>query len=162
MCLNNCPFFEGKINYGIPAIWDNGHGKTCIDFDISLEKLNADSDFMTVKVSHVPPKTACVDLPAMWMQTPINYNLEPNNVVNIQPRTDSLFNITVGSERIDVELKVELSTGKILSGHLVDSLDLEERLCTDDKGQSCGDARRYKQARRTSIQSKQFELNSPF
>lgn len=137
------------INYAKPTSWDNGHGQTCVDFKILLESIDLANGIAVVSVHHVPPKTECVNLPAAWMKDPVVNGMDtnPNNVVDIQSRGDSQFNIIVGKENIDVTMRVGLVTGKLISADLIDSLILVERLCADSLGRSCQSPKTYPQQR---------------
>jgi hypothetical protein len=138
------------LNYAQPTSYRNGQAETCVDFDVTVESVDSTSSTATVSVKHVPPAKACVKLSAPWMETPVSGD-HPNNVIQTIPQPGGTFKITLGREEIDVDLKVDLTTGKILNGRLLDQFKLLDRICADQAGNGCGSPISYEQTRDITI-----------
>ncbi|MEX2264332.1 MAG: hypothetical protein WD696_20425 [Bryobacteraceae bacterium] len=129
-------------SHGTPASWADGNrvvlGETSIDFDISYANADLSNEVATLMVRHVPPKQPQVRLPAAWMREPVAGT--PNNWVQVTKR-DGKYLAAVGKETFDVELKLSLIDGKILSGTMVNPVRAQERECSDPALTACGDSR---------------------
>lgn len=111
------------MDLGIPASWADGHrvliGESAVDFEITLLKINRSRHFASLMVKHVPPAQLQVRLPAPWMQKPAAR--KQINWVQIT-KMASKFVAGVGKETFDVQMKVNLVNGKILSGTMVNQV----------------------------------------
>ncbi len=152
---------SGKVNqagdhlyhqHGTPASWADGNytvlGEDSIDFDITLTDVDKSNRVATVMVRHVVPKQPKVKLPADWMREPVAGT--PNNWVNVVKK-DGKYVAAVGKETFDVEIKVSLVDGKILSGTMDNPVIARERDCTDAALASCSDPRPHEIRRRIEI-----------
>lgn len=137
---------------GTPASWADGNyvvlGEDSIDFDITLVSVNQTSRVATLLVRHVPPANPAIKLPAAWMREPVAGT--PNNWVEVSKR-DGKFIAAVGKETFDVQTKVSLEDGKILSGTIENPVTARERECSDAELTKCGDARPHPILRRIEL-----------
>jgi hypothetical protein len=148
------------FKHGTPNSWADGNyvltGEDSIDFDISLTEIDQRDKIATVVVRHVVPAQPQIKLPADWMRAPVADT--PNNWVqvskNFASKSDTDKNkyvASVGKETFDVELKVSLLDGKIISGTLANPVEVLERDCADLALVNCGDAVRYQILRQIEI-----------
>jgi hypothetical protein len=94
-------------------------GEDSIDFDISLTGVDHAAKIATAVVRYVVPAQPRIKLPADWMRTPVSDT--PNNWVQVSKNFGSKsdadkYVASVGKETFDVELKVSLADGRIISG----------------------------------------------
>lgn len=138
---------------GTPNSWADGSytlvGEDSIDFDLTLKAIDAASNTATVIVRHVVPEKPEIKLPADWMRKPVGDT--PNNFVQVQKTANGKYMASVGKETFDVELKVSLKDGKILSGTLHNIVETTERECTDAAVTSCGDPKPHSILRQIEI-----------
>jgi hypothetical protein len=89
-------------------------------------------------VRHVPPAQPKVKLPAPWMQTPVADT--PNNFVDVKGKNAAgKYVAQVGKETFDVEIKISLKDGKILSATLNNLVGTRQRECSDAEFKDCGE-----------------------
>jgi len=121
--------------------WADGNyiltGEDSVDFDMTLEDISHSSNTATLLVRHVPPEEPKVRLVANWMRKPVSDT--PNNWVQVRKMASGKFLAAVGKETFDVQMKVSLTDGKILSGTLDNPLETIERECEDAGLTKCGD-----------------------
>ncbi|HLJ47806.1 MAG TPA: hypothetical protein VKU01_17440 [Bryobacteraceae bacterium] len=136
--------------HGGPASWADGNyvvlGEDSIDFDITLTSI--DGKVATLLVRHVPPKKPRIKIPAPWMSDTVADT--PNNWVNVSHNGDK-YVAAVGKETFDVEMKISLPDGKILSGTIDNPVIARERDCQDAALVNCGDPRPHKILRQIEI-----------
>ncbi len=146
------------FKHGAPNSWADGNyaliGEDSIDFDVTLDSIDTANKTAMLTVRHVPPPQPHVKLPAPWMQTPVADT--PNNWVELTRNFASKsaadkYAASVGKETFDVQIKVDLTTGRIISASLDNPLDVLERDCTDETATTCGDPIRYKIHRHVEI-----------
>jgi len=141
------------IKHGIPNSWADGSrvliGEDAIDFDVSLADINATERIATVIVRHVPPAQPGIKLPADWMRVPVADT--PNNWVQVVKKDEGKYSVQIGKETFEVEIKVNLGTGKMISATMDNPVDVLERECADAALSSCGDANRYQIRRQIEI-----------
>ena len=78
-----------------------------------------------------------VKLPASWMQTPVADTA--NNWIDVKNRNAAgKYVAEVGKETFDVEIKVSLADGKILSATLHNPVEATKKECSDATFSSCG------------------------
>jgi hypothetical protein len=123
-------------------------GEDEIDFDVRLTALDTAADVATVQVKHVPPKAPRVKLPAEWMRTPVADT--PNNWVQVRRQGDAYI-ASAGKETFDVELKVRLSTGEILSATLDNLVEAVARDCRNAELTECDEPRPSRTVRRIEM-----------
>jgi hypothetical protein len=147
------------FKHSAPNSWADGNyaliGEDSINFDVTLDAIDSANKVATLTVRHVPPPQPEVKLPAAWMQTPVADT--PNNWVeitrNFASKSDAdKYAASVGKETFDVEIKIDLASGRIISGTLDNPLEVLERDCSDESVTKCGDPIRYKIHRRVEIQ----------
>jgi len=123
--------------------WADGRyvlqGEDSIDFDITLEKLDAAGHTATLLVKHVPPAQPEISLPAEWMRKPVADT--PNNWMEVHKDDQGKYVAAVGKEAFDVHIQVDLSDGKILSATMNNPVETVERTCADEALTHCGEAR---------------------
>jgi len=138
---------------GMPASWADGNyvvlGEDSIDFDMTLTNVDRSNQVATLLVRHVPPEEPAVHLPAAWMREPVADT--KNNWVNVTKR-DGKFVAAVGKETFDVQVKVSLVDGKILSGTMENPVKSRERDCEDAAYTKCGDPRPHEILRHIEIE----------
>jgi hypothetical protein len=146
------------FKHGTPNSWADGNyvleGEDSIDFDVTLTALNLPGKVATVMVHHVVPAQPQIKLPADWMRAPVSD--KPNNWVqiskNFAAKSDAdKFAASVGTETFDVELKVSLVDGKIISATLTNPVEVLERDCADAALTSCGEPMHYQILRQIEI-----------
>jgi hypothetical protein len=147
------------FKHGTPNSWADGNyvltGEDSIDFDVTLTGVDLPSKIATVVVRHVVPAQPQIKLLADWMRTPVSDT--PNNWVQVSRNFDSKsdsdkYVAGAGKETFDVELKVSLADGRIVSGTLNNPVEVSERHCADLALTHCGDAVRYQILRQIEIQ----------
>ena len=119
-------------------------GEDAIDFDVTLAAVDEKARTATVIVRHVPPAKPEIRLPAEWMKAPVADTA--NNWVQVQRRgaNGERFLAAVGKETFDVELRVSLDDGRILSAHLDNLVDVLERDCRNAALDDPGEPMRYR------------------
>lgn len=146
------------FKHGTPNSWADGNyvltGEDSIDFDVTLAEVDLPGKVATVVVRHVVPARPQIKLPADWMRTPVSD--APNNWVQVSRNFDSKsdgdkYVASAGKETFDVELKVSLADGRIISGTLNNPVEVSERHCADLALTHCGDAARYQILRQIEI-----------
>ena len=70
-----------------------------------------------------------VKLPAPWTQTPVADT--PNNFIDVKKTGSGKYVAEVGKETFDVEIKVSLKDGKILSANIDNLVRVRKRECSD-------------------------------
>jgi hypothetical protein len=118
---------------GTPNSWADGNyvviGEDSIDVDLTLKQVNRSENVATLFIRHLPPEKPEVRLPAGWMHKPVANT--PNNWVQVQKTNNGKYLAAVGKETFDVEIKLSLSDGKILSGSINNPVETIERECDD-------------------------------
>jgi hypothetical protein len=134
------PGDHGYVKVGTPASWADGTyvilGEDSIDFDLTLKELNTSDQIATLLARHVPPAQPKVKLPAAWMQAPVADT--PNNWVQVSKNQSGKYDAGVGKETFEVEIKVSLKDGKILSATLDNLVKTHRRECSDAAWLDCG------------------------
>lgn len=127
---------------GTPNSWADGNyvllGEDSIDFDFTLADVNQPERFATVVVRHVPPEKPEIKIPAEWMRAPVADT--PNNWVEVEKLPNGKYLAEVGKETFDVQIKVSLVNGKILSAKIDNPVEALRRECADAALTSCGEA----------------------
>jgi hypothetical protein len=141
-----------------PNSWADGNyaliGEDSIDFDVTLTDVNAADKVATIEVRHVPPPQPEVKLPVAWMRVPVADT--SNNWVEVTKNFASKsaadkYVASVGKETFDVQIKISLINGQIISGSIDNPLEVLERDCADEALTTCGDPVRYKIRRQIEI-----------
>lgn len=133
------PGDHAYVKVGMPASWADGNyvtlGEDSIDFDLALKDLDAANHVATLLVKHVPPPHPSVKLPAPWMQAPAADS--PNNWIEVKKINSGKYAAEVGKETFDVEIKISLTDGKILSATLDNLVRARKRECSDSALLDC-------------------------
>ena len=129
------------VKFGGPSSWADGTyvilGEDSIDFDLTLKELNASTEVATLLVRHVPPPQPKVKLPAPWMQAPVSDT--PNNWIDVKGKNAAgKYVAQVGKETFDVEIKISMKDGRILSATLENLVKVHQRECSDAAFVDCG------------------------
>jgi len=103
----------------------------------------------TILVRHVPPEKPDIAVPAEWMHAPVVGT--PNNWVQIEKTKDGKYIGAVGKETFDVELKVSLADGRIVSATQDNPVITIERECTDVALTSCSEPKPHNIMRHIEI-----------
>jgi hypothetical protein len=123
-----------------PSWADGTHvllGEDSIAFDMTWKSTNEADRTALILIRHVPPAKPTVHLTADWMKKPVADT--PNNWVEVEKTQDGKFEASVGKETFDVELKIDLTDGKILSGNLDNTVKTIHSTCEDQELTKCGD-----------------------
>jgi hypothetical protein len=124
---------------GTPNSWADGNyvvlGEDSIDFDFTLKDVDQTVKIATLLVRHVPPEKPEIKIPAEWMRPPVSDT--PNNWVEVKKRPNGKYVAEVGKETFDVEIKVSLADGKILSGKIDNPVEAVSRKCADAMLTNC-------------------------
>jgi hypothetical protein len=130
------------VKFGGPSSWADGNyvilGEDSIDFDLTLKELNASTQVATLLVRHVPPPQPKIKLPAPWMQTPAADTA--NNWIDVKGKNAAgKYVAQVGKETFDVEIKISMKDGRILSATLDNLVKTRQRECSDAAFLDCGE-----------------------
>jgi hypothetical protein len=129
------------VKLGTPASWADGNyvilGEDSIDFDFLLEAVDDTGHTATLLARHVPPQSPQVKLPAAWMQAHIADTA--NNWVEVKKENNGKYDAEVGKETFDVEIKISLEDGRILSATIDNPVKAIKRECTDAALTTCTD-----------------------
>ena len=123
-----------------PSWADGTHvllGEDSIAFDMTWKSTNEADHTALIVIRHVPPAKPTVKLPVDWMKTPVADT--PNNWVEIEKEEDGKFDAGVGQETFDVELKIDLTDGKILSGSMDNTVKTIHCTCEDQQLTKCSE-----------------------
>jgi len=127
------PGDHAYVKVGTPSSWADGTqvilGESSIDFDLTFKEIDSANETAAIFVKHVPPAQSKVKLPAQWMQTPAADT--PNNWVQISKNQAGKYDVGVGKETFDVEIKISLKDGKILSATMNNLVQTRRRECSD-------------------------------
>jgi len=133
------------MKFGAPSSWADGTkivlGEDSIDFDVTLRSVDQVAQTATLMVRHVPPAQPQIKLPAAWMGDHVG--TLPNNWVQVEKGADGKYTAGVGQETFDVQIKLSLATGRILSATIDNPVQVMERVCSDAALVSCGNPERY-------------------
>ena len=138
---------------GVPNSWADGShvvlGESAIDFDLTLKSVNPIDGSAVLLARHVPPQKPQIKLPAAWMQTPVADTA--NNWVGVSKNQDGSYTAAVGKETFDVEIKLSLADGKILSASMDNPVQTIERKCSDAALTQCDAAKPHTILRKIEI-----------
>ena len=136
------PGDHAYVKVGTPSSWADGSqvilGESSIDFDLTFKEIDSANESAVIFVKHVPPAQSKVKLPAQWMQTPAAGT--PNNWVEVSKNRTGKYDVGVGKETFDVEIKISLKDGKILSATMNNLVQTRQRECSDAALLECGQA----------------------
>lgn len=124
---------------GTPNSWADGTyvllGEDSIDFDFTLKDVNQKDKIATLLVRHVPPEKPEIKIPVEWMRPAVADT--PNNWVEVEKRPNGKYLAEVGKETFDVQIKVSLANGKILSAKIDNPVEAVSRECADETLTNC-------------------------
>ena len=145
---------------GTANSWADGNsvitGEDSIDFDITLAAIDPSAHVATIVVRHVVPAQPHIKTSAEWMNPPVADT--PNNWTEIHRNFASQsdadkYVAAIGKETFDVELKVSLVDGKIISGKIDNPVEVLERTCSDLTLAVCGTPVRYQILRQIELRA---------
>lgn len=145
---------------GTTNSWADGNsviiGEDSIDFDITLAAIDPSAHVATIVVRHVVPAQPHIKTSAEWMNPPVADT--PNNWTEIHRNFASQsdadkYVAAIGKETFDVELKVSLVDGKIISGKIDNPVEVLERNCSDLTLAVCGTPVRYQILRQIELRA---------
>lgn len=149
----NKPGDHFYFKYGVPSSWADGNyvllGQSAVDFDLTWKSTNAADQTAVLLVRHVPPEKSTLTTTAAWMQTPVG--AKPNNWATVQKTQDGKFSAAVGEETYNVEIKISLKDGRILSANLDNIVNSVERTCEDRELTKCSDPTPHQITRKIDI-----------
>jgi hypothetical protein len=126
----------------VVASWADGKvvviGEDAVDFDVTLTEVDTRDGVAVLMIKHVPSADPKIRLVADWMRPPVADT--PNNWVQVR-KTATGYLASVGKETFDVELRVALADGKILSAKMDNPVKKITRECSDEALTHCDDAR---------------------
>jgi hypothetical protein len=126
---------------GTANSWADGNyvllGEDSIDFDFTLKEVNQPQKIATLVVRHVPPEKPEIKIPVDWMRAPVADM--PNNWVEVKKTPNGKYLAEVGKETFEVQIKVSLVDGRILSAKIDNPVEAISRECTDAAFSSCTD-----------------------
>ena len=141
------------VKHGLPNSWADGtyvvFGQDAIDFDLTLQAVDAAANVATVLVRHLPPAQGQIKFPAAWMLNPVGN--AANNWSEVERTQDGKFTAEVGLETFTVELKIALDTGRILSATMDNPVEVLERDCSDVALTTCGAPTQYRIRRQITL-----------
>ena len=147
------PGDHAYVKRGAPNSWADGTrvvaGQDSIDFDLSFQSVDSLDNVAVILVRHVPPEEPRIDLPAIWMHTPVANT--QNNWFEVDKTRSGTYTAAVGKETFDVELKVSLADGKMMSATLDNPVSTIERDCVDAALMSCGKPKSHHITRHVEI-----------
>ena len=76
-----------------------------------------------------------------------------NNWVQVEKGSDGKFVAGIGQETFNVEIKIALATGRILSATMDNPVVVSERVCTDAALTACGSPERYTVHRQITLRA---------
>ena len=143
------------VKYGARNSWADGTkvvlGQDAIDFDITLQSIDPAAQIATLVVRHVPPAQPQIELPAPWMADPTGGSAI--NWVQVEKGSDGKYVAGVGRETFNVEIKIALATGRIVSAIMDNPVEVMERACNDAALTACGAPERYHIRRQITLGS---------
>ena len=141
------------VKHGDANSWADGTsvilGQDAIDFVIAIDHIDNSVGTVTVTVRHVPPEQPRIKIPAVWMRDPVAD--VPNNWVQVTQAGARRYIASIGKETFDVEIRLNLTTGKILSARMNNPVDVFERECSDEALSACTEGTRYQISRHIEI-----------
>lgn len=142
------------VKHGTPGSWADGRrtilGEDSIDLDFTVDEVDRQKRTARLSVRHVPPTQPQIKLPAKWMET--NVADTKNNWVQVSKTDGGSYRAEVGRETFDVEITVDMPSGKILSANMDNPVLVLSRECADVALATCGNAERYEIRRQIMIQ----------
>jgi hypothetical protein len=133
------PGDHAYVKRNLPNSWAFGDtlvGYDCVDFDITFTELAESSGTAAVLVKHVPPPGGCSrPAPAEWMNKPVSDTA--NNFFQVK-KADGKYSVMVGKEVFNVEVRLSVPSGKILSAAMYNPVAGIGLTCSDAKFSDCG------------------------
>jgi hypothetical protein len=144
---------HGVMPSPIAPSWADGTrivlGEDSFDFDVTIDQIDAQAHTATIVVRHVPPAKPLINIPVEWMRAPVADT--PNNWVEVEKNPDGTYVGRIGKETFDVTMKVDLKTGRIVSGTLDNLVEVLERKCDDSTLAKAGEPSRFQIKRKIEI-----------
>ena len=141
------------VKNGTPNSWADGtyavFGQDSIDFDITLKEVDQTAHEATLVIRHVPPVEAQIKFPATWMMAPVG--TLPNNWAEVDHGGQEKYSAEVGEETFEAVIKLSLPSGRIISAHMDNPVEVLGRECEDAALSKCGAPNRYRIRRQISL-----------
>jgi hypothetical protein len=143
-----------RATYHNPTVasWADGRGvligEDHVEFEMAVGDVDRASGVGVLLIKHVPPAAPQVRLTAEWMRAPVADTA--NNWVMVS-RNRNGYMVSVGKETFDVELRVAIADGRLLSATLDNPVTAITRECTDQALTQCGPARPSPVLRRVTM-----------
>jgi hypothetical protein len=141
------------FNHGDTTSWADGTrvilGEDSTDVEITLGDVNLNEGTATLTMVHVAPGQPKIRIPAEWMRARVAD--VPNNWVQVVRGGGRRFVASIGMETFDVEMKLGLASGKIISARMNNPVEVLERECADEALTMCGDGVRYQLLRQITL-----------
>lgn len=148
------PGDHAYIKRSLPNSWAYGNtlvGYDCIDFDITFTELNESSGTAAVLVRHVPPPAGCSRRPpAEWMSKPVLDT--PNNFFQVVKGDDGKYRASMGREFFNVDIRLAVPSGKILSAVMYNPVSGIGRTCADEQLSDCAAPEEFSLVRNISME----------
>lgn len=113
--------------------WADGEhvvlGADSFDFDCTVKEIDRTHQTATLVIDHVPSKKSQIVLPAEWMRDPVAGT--SNNWAQVEKNDDGTYTAGVGKETFEVQIRLSLVDGRILSARMDNPVEVIERKCTD-------------------------------
>jgi len=132
-----------RATYHNPTVasWADGRtvlvGEDHVDFEIVVGDVDRAAGVAVLLIKHVPPAAPAIRLNADWMRAPVANT--PNNWVMVSKNGNG-YTASVGKETFDVELRVAIADGRLLSATLHNPVTAITRECADQTLMQCGPA----------------------
>ncbi|MGA2220463.1 MAG: hypothetical protein ABSH21_01570 [Verrucomicrobiia bacterium] len=124
-------------------------GEDSFDFDCTVREIDRTNQTATLLIKHVPSEKPQFKLPAEWMRVPVADTT--NNWVQVEKNKNGTYAAGVGKETFEVQIKVSLVDGRILSARMDNPVEVLERECTDATLTTCGNPIRYQIRRQIEV-----------
>ena len=148
------PGDRAYIKRSLPNSWAYGAtlvGYDCIDFDITFTELNEPSGTAAVLVKHVPPPAGCsTKPPADWMNKPVMDTA--NNFFQVKKTSEGKYSVMVGKEFFNVDVRLALPSGRILSAVMYNPVEGIAKVCSDEKLSDCGAPEKFSLVRNITME----------
>jgi hypothetical protein len=141
------------FKHGTSASWADGNyvliGEDSVDFEVTLTDINLSDQIVTLVIRHVPPAKPEIETVADWMRAPVGDT--QNNWVQVSKTSDGKYVAAIGKETFDVQIRVSLVNGKIVSAAIDNPVEVLQRDCTDVALTACDSPVRYQIRRRVEV-----------
>jgi hypothetical protein len=144
---------DRRVFHNAPvASWADGRtiltGEDHVDFDLLFKEIDRASGVGVLLIKHMPPDEPKIRLTADWMRVRVADTA--NNWVMVT-KLPGGYSASVGKETFDVELRVSLAEGRLVSATLDNPVVATTRECADETLTQCSTARPISIVRRVTM-----------